>query len=134
MNTRLWFTCGFLFVVGLAGCNKMPDKPGLYPVRGMVTYKGQPISQGSIEFQPDNLTIYPCSSAIKDGSFDMNTFAGTTKPDGAMPGKFRVAVTGQVGKGTDATKVPRRFGDVATSGLTVEVKSGGDRNLIIDVK
>jgi hypothetical protein len=64
----------------------------------------------------------------------MNTFGGTTVPDGAVPGKYKVAVTGTVGTGKDAVKVPRRYGDVSTSELSVvEIKSGGDTNLAINI-
>jgi hypothetical protein len=133
MKIRKWFAWGLL-LLGPAACTRMPDKPSLSPVRGTVTYKGQVITEGSIEFEPENPAIHRCSSAIKDGQFDMYTLAGTTKPDGGMPGKYKVAVTGTVGKGKDAPKVPKRYGDVSTSGLTAEVKSGGDTNMTIDIK
>ncbi len=127
MKSRSWFACSLVLLV-LAGCNKMPSKPGLTPVRGTITYKGQPISKGEITFTPEDPTVYACSSALLEGgAFDMWTpLGGSTSPTGAMPGKYKVSITGgEYGRGKDAKKLPKRYEDAATSGLTVEVKSGG---------
>jgi hypothetical protein len=128
-----WFVCGVVLLC-LAGCRGAPAKPTLSPVRGTVTYKGKPVTQGEISFEPIDKTIRRCSSGIKDGAFDMWTMAGTTKPDGAMPGTFKVVVLGSVGTGKDAQPVPQRFADAGTTPKTVEIKSGGDTNLTIDLQ
>jgi hypothetical protein len=126
MKSRSWFVCSLVLLV-LVGCKKMPSKPSLTPVRGTVTYKGQPITKGEIAFTPEDLTLYACSSALKEGgAFDMWTpLGGSTSPTGAMPGKYKVSLTGEYGTGKDATKLPKRYEDAGTSGLTVEVKPGG---------
>jgi hypothetical protein len=46
MNTRSCFVLEMFLVVGLVGCRGQPSKPGIAPVRGTVTYKGEPVTQG----------------------------------------------------------------------------------------
>ena len=74
-----------LLALFLGGCG---DKgPKLAPVKGAITYKGKPVPQGSIMFQPDE---GPAATAeIQDGNFTLKTFKDG---DGAVLGKHKVTV------------------------------------------
>ncbi|SIO02449.1 hypothetical protein SAMN05444166_2085 [Singulisphaera sp. GP187] len=95
MKFQNTFVC--LFVAALttaAGCGA---NNGLHlaKVHGKVTYKGQPITYGTIMFEPDTSrgTNGPAAvgSITSDGSFTMST---EESGDGAIVGLHRVAVVG----------------------------------------
>jgi hypothetical protein len=117
----------------LGGCGKSVPRLKVYPVHGTVKLKGAPVVMGLVEFKPAIPGKgMPCSGIIeKDGTFAMRTYGGIAPPDGAVPGTYRVSVTslgevegaGAPPKGVTPTKVPMRFTDPETSGVTVEIKS-----------
>ena len=61
-----------------------------YPVSGKVTYKGQPLKQGTITFTPaDANTGRTASGHIVDGAYALTT---VDNEDGALPGPYQVAI------------------------------------------
>jgi hypothetical protein len=87
------------------------------PVKGKVTLKGKPLTQGQIVFEPDSAGREAHGSIQPDGTFELTTF----KPgDGAAPGTHRVAVTGTSKK--DA--VPVKYQSTSSSKTEVEVAEG----------
>src|SRR5262245_46771168 len=87
------------------------------PVKGKVTFKGQPVTQGTVVFEPDggreaHGEIQP------DGSFMLTTF---NKDDGAVPGTHRVAVTGAV---KSKPAFPLKYKNPSSSKVEVEVTDG----------
>jgi hypothetical protein len=77
-------------VVGCAG-----DESGLgtrYKVSGKVTYKGEPVSQGTVNFIPTKPAPpigRGAQGVIKDGYYALSTTGGE---DGALPGDYNVAI------------------------------------------
>ncbi|WP_337174438.1 hypothetical protein [Paludisphaera sp.] len=64
----------------------------LAKVRGKVTYKGEPVTFGTIMFQPENPDAPPAAGSIgKDGDFVLST---EDPGDGAVIGAHRVAIIG----------------------------------------
>jgi hypothetical protein len=63
-----------------------------FPVSGKVTYKGQPLKTGTVNFFPeDTKTARPAVGEIQeDGSYRLTT---QTPGDGAMGGKYKVAIS-----------------------------------------
>ncbi|WP_337177468.1 hypothetical protein [Paludisphaera sp.] len=64
-----------------------------YKVAGNVTYKGQPVSAGSISFYPaggGSADQRGATGVIKDGYFSLSTQGDD---DGAFPGDYVVAIT-----------------------------------------
>ncbi len=131
-------TAGCIF---WAGCG--PRRPRTAPVRGTVTFAGQPVTEGRIFFHPEE-----GRSAIgrlgPDGTFELTTFK---TGDGAVPGRYRVVVeatrtTGGyqpqsfeeelsgVGNvpGEVEWLVPKRYAQLETTPLSAEVGPG--RNTI----
>jgi hypothetical protein len=78
-------TCVATLLV-LIGCSD--GRMRTAPVKGTITYKGKPVPQGSIMFQPENNG--PSATAnIKDGSYSLKTYRNG---DGAVLGKHKVTV------------------------------------------
>jgi hypothetical protein len=125
---------GLVLALSLAGCSGDPDKIGAVPAAGSVTYKGKPLETGSIQFIPEKGRS--ASGVIKDGQFVMSTYE---ELDGAIPGKHAVIVSAykevKIAGRTEPEQVlivPERYANPVSSGLTVEVPSGGKRD--IDLK
>jgi hypothetical protein len=115
-----------LLLAGLPfGCGSGDEKtPTTLPVTGKVTYKGEPVTKGTITFQPDDGR--PATGEIQpDGTYKLSTFADK---DGAVPGHHKVMI---VANTADPTKipgsspgyvapkdlVPKKYGSLSTSGL-----------------
>lgn len=81
------------------GCGAKDDHPATVPVQGKVTYKGAPVTLGTITFQSD--AGQPATGTIQpDGSYRLSTFA---EGDGAIPGHHRIMI---VANDADPTKIP----------------------------
>jgi hypothetical protein len=125
-------TIGLLVVAGMAGgCTEAnSDQPATFPVGGKVTYLSNPLTKGTITFQPRNGR--PASAKIsEDGSYQLGTFASA---DGAIPGVYRVAimvddidhhVLPKPGAKPAKNLIPSLYRKPETSGLeaTVETKA-----------
>ena len=116
----------------LAGCGGSSGGQKLVPVKGKVTYKGQPVAKGRVTFMP--LTPGNSSSGpIVDGVYKLSTYK---TDDGAPPGKYKVAVTSWVkepdmqSEGEPA--IPKKYFNADTSQLTAEV--GNQPSIDFDLK
>ena len=97
------------------------------PVKGKVTYKGKPLTQGEVVFEPDGGTGREAHGKIQeDGTFELTTFKAG---DGASPGTHRVAVSGTSKK--DA--VPSKYKNTSSSKTEVEVAEG-KTEYVVDLK
>lgn len=109
---------GFVLLTGLSlGCGS-----GLQSVTGSVSYKGQPLARGTITFSPEKGR--PSGGDIENGKIaNVTTFSPN---DGVAVGKYRVAIAAldKPGEMTAKWLIPERYGDVAKSGLTAEIKNG----------
>jgi hypothetical protein len=117
----------FLTVLCLApcwGCGSVAERQlaELIPVKGKVTYKGQPLTKGSVEFEPRDFGRSASGDLQPDGTFVLGTLK---EGDGVVAGHHRVFVTGTGIPGKTAKKskelVPAKYTQPATSGLTADV-------------
>jgi hypothetical protein len=122
---------GLALTLSLAGCSGDPDKIGAVPASGTVTYKGKPLETGSIQFIPAKGRS--ASGVIKEGNFVMSTY---DELDGAIPGKHAVIISAykevKVAGSTEPEQdliVPEKYANAASSGLTVEIPSGGKKDI-----
>jgi len=123
--------------VAAAGCSRGPS---IVPVQGKVHYNGQPLAFGSVMLQPD--AGQPARAKIQpDGTFKMTT---NRFGDGATVGRNRVRVTCYEGQGPSAAEgegepalgkslIPRRYADIDTSGIVVQIEPPGNDNLVIEL-
>jgi hypothetical protein len=144
-------TCGLLGMIALtvlvpAGCGAGDDLPR-EPISGTVTFKGEPVKSGTIQFVPmAGREGVSSGGIITDGSFQV------AREDGPIPGTYSVMIFAG-DRPRPATKdgvmpgdEPRAEGKPALSvglipmrfnlktELTAEVKPGGPNAYTFDLK
>jgi hypothetical protein len=116
-----------ILLVALSGGCSSPTELAqkmVVPVKGVVTYKGKPLTTGSIRFEPVDAGREAYGTIQPDGTFVLSTFK---EGDGAFRGTHTVVVTG-VGR-----SIPAKYGSAASSQVEVEVKDEQDA-YAIDLK
>ena len=82
-------------IVLLGACSGCGTSAGaradLIPVKGKVTYKGQPLAQGSVTFESDDSGKRATGKLQADGTFVMSTY---TAGDGVAAGDHSVIISG----------------------------------------
>lgn len=126
-----WTALAAGLLVVATGCGKLTTS-SMAPVRGKVSYKGKPLTMGTIVFAPDALkgSTGPLAHATiqTDGSYALQS--GDTF--GAVVGWHRVTVSAvevsPVAPGerfmVPRSLVPEKYRDPELSGLACEVKAG----------
>jgi hypothetical protein len=110
------------------GCNR--GEP-LGQVSGRVTYQGQPVTEGIVVFANPTLGVHRASKLGADGRYEVFT---NGRP-GLPLGSYQVSVAPPVDelvigpintppKPREYANLPKKYRSPATSGLTLEVKSG----------
>lgn len=104
------------------------------PVQGTATYKGQPITQGTLILQPKEGR--PAYGTIKDGQIvDVMTY---TRGDGAIVGPHQCAIQAvepnpENDMAPGKSLIPEKFASPKTSGLTAEIVAGKSNELHFDL-
>ncbi len=116
-----------LLVSTVSGCGSSAASTGAptAPVRGKVTYKGQPVTKGRIIFEPDGKGKEATGEIQPDGTFVLTTYK---KDDGAVLGNHRVSIS------TASRTLPLKYGSPNTSKLEVEVVEGKTDDYTLDLK
>jgi hypothetical protein len=117
----------FRFLVGcvvlsLAGCaDGLPER---VPVSGTVFIDGKPLTKGSIMVIPDGERAAG-GSIGPDGRFQLTSYELN---DGVVTGTHRVTVqaTEHIGERDTRWLTPKKYGDAATSGLSITVTEPTD--------
>ncbi len=132
MRLRLGrWTRGCLLIVAsvaLVGCGGGVDGPKTIPATGAVTYKGEPVKNGSLVFSPaDSKTSRAAQAEIVDGRYR------TATGQGLMVGDYKVVVQalppniaefeakGGSKKATETSLVPKKYSDLKTTDLSLTV-------------
>jgi hypothetical protein len=127
-----WMALGVF--VGLLGCGgrSLPTAK----VSGKVSYKGMPLSAGTITFLPDSGR--PGYGKIVNGEIkDVSTMS---ENDGAPLGPNTVTIQSVEESGKQdmyavpKSLIPERYADPAKSGLTADIKAGGPNEFTFDLK
>ena len=155
--TKPFLTCFIvsLFAISflLSGCKKEQGLKGLYPVKGKVTWKGDPVEGASIMLSPVNSGGTARSAgATSDskGEFKIRTL---NPDDGAFPGEYAITVRkmqadktyteeeieaanarGQSLEINSKNVLPEKYSNSKTSGLKVTVTEGKNEDLIIELE
>ena len=122
----------------LAGCAKQEFQNMRQPthaVQGQVTLDGKPMANATIVFKPVDTAKFkwreqPQAKSDAEGRFTVFTYEAN---DGAPAGDYKVGIavlaaaeeegSDQVRRDKSAPKIPARYGDAATSGLTAKVEA-----------
>jgi hypothetical protein len=122
------------------GCNNSQED--VVDVRGRVTYKGQPVTTGTVRFTPTQVAMGEASSrpvtAVldSDGAYRMKAFRSRF---GMSPGDYAVSILSFEGSMMEPETVkylvPKKYSDTRTSGLTatVPVDQSGTLELNFDI-
>lgn len=126
--------------VATMGCSG-GSKPKTIPVKGKVTLAGQPLTQGSLTFQPIKTAEgYPTRPAMgtvnSDGTYEASTFE---KGDGVIPGEYKVLVSTMTSGPTleepnlpEVWAAPKTYSDPAQSPLKATVPADHSGTLELD--
>jgi hypothetical protein len=112
-----------------AGCSNNEGRKPVFPVRGRVLFEGKSAPQALVVFHPlgteDKDAVRPWGQVGPDGTFTLTTYKSG---DGAPAGLYRVTVELwlSTGKGDEGptSRLPARYANAATSGLTATVDAG----------
>lgn len=125
-----------LFIGLPLGCAS-ENRPATVPVMGTVKWNGEPLTQGTVAFVPqDSSQPTPASGTIdSDGNFSLTTFK---ENDGAIPGDYNIAVYLYEGADPAAKKegtkvLPEKYYKASTSGLTATV-SREEKQVVVDLE
>ena len=112
----------FLAMVSLSGCGETSSTytGALIPVKGKVTFKGQPLINGTVSFEPEDAGRETQGDIKPDGTYEMSTYKAG---DGIVPGLYRVGISGKP-KGGKA--IPAKYRSASSSKLEADVSS--DKN------
>ncbi len=120
-----------LLSFALLGCAEAkPDRTPVFPAKGTITFKGQPVSGALVALHPKAPiagTPNPRANVGKDGSFQVSTYVTA---DGAPEGDYTVTVLWYkpVKKGEDIVSgpnvIPAKYANPNTSDLVVSIKQG----------
>jgi hypothetical protein len=114
MMTLLALLAGVGSGCGAGGGGKAPD---LIPVKGKVSFKGKPLTKGTVTFEPDGFGRPARGDLQSDGTFVLGTLK---EGDGAVVGEHRVSITG-VEKSLAKDRAMIKYASPNTSRLTAQV-------------
>lgn len=144
MRTVLSIAATSALLVGFSGCGGGGDGLPRQAVSGNVTFDGQPLASGTINFEPVDLnTGQPATGTIEDGAYEIDRDAGPT------PGSYVVRITsarqeaplsaaeameqGAVPAGEEVVEEPIAPKYNAQSGLKADVTEGGENTFSFQV-
>jgi hypothetical protein len=130
-----WFRVGFGLVIATAlvlGCGGKT-----VPVDGRVKFSdGSDVSVlagYAVAFEAEAAKASGVGEIQPDGSFKISTFGAN---DGALPGKHRVSISPPASPDPDKppakSKLPAKYEDPSTSGLTAEVAPGKAVEIVLE--
>lgn len=116
---------------GCGGAAKVEKLATTAPVTGIVTYKGNPVKDAVVTFNPTGEGNPATGKTEESGRYILTTYK---ERDGAAIGTHIVTVKvmptgglpGQEVASTGGKDVPAKYSETKTSPLTVEVKEGAN--------
>jgi hypothetical protein len=133
MNSSLRWIVGFVCLLVVLGCGPKKDPHGRESLRGQVTFQGQPLNAGTIEFlPPDPTKEFGTRSLIQNGKYQIPA------EQGVKPGTYRVLITSAESNSSEEPvgppgmkmpplgkeRIPAKYN--RDSRVTVEVKENSD--------
>ncbi len=115
------------------GCGFAP--PQTVPVEGKVVFRGgAPVANANLQFLPDPSsggTHIANGTTDASGAFKLHTYLNETRSalDGAVPGKYKVEVTGYPG----ASRIPEKFASPTDTPLRADVPPSGTSALTLEL-
>ncbi len=135
----------------VVGCQES-GLDGLVPVSGAVTYKGKPIENADVVFNPSGKERAASAKTDASGKFQLTTL---NPQDGAQPGSYQVTISkkemidpmsaeeaeawfhkhaGPPPPRKIKNDLPEKYADEKSSGLSATVKTGDKNDFHFDLK
>jgi hypothetical protein len=105
--------------VGVVGCDRAAAR---YPVSGAVSWKGEPVQEGDIIFEPEDPNHLPEAGKVVNGHYEMKVTAGRKKVR-LYASKEKPAVHKAMGPSEREPIIPPDYN--ARSAITAEVTATG---------
>lgn len=137
--------CALLLLIA-TGCGPESMEQPTYPVSGEVKLDGQPLKNATIVFHAVDKTKFkwqelPQALTDEQGKFSIHTYSSN---DGAPAADYKVGITtyeAQVEEGSDQVshdkskpRLPAKYADPETSGLTAKVEAKSTQLPVFDLK
>ncbi|MCC6508703.1 MAG: hypothetical protein IT423_06330 [Pirellulaceae bacterium] len=125
-----------LLTIAMLGCEASDGRPKPVAVSGTVLVNNQPSEKVRVVFAPQDHSFAAAGITDAQGKFSLQTFESN---DGAVPGKFRVAVSKfdvieKAGGAVDEKHyLSSKYMNPSTSGIEFEVKKTGKNEVTIEV-
>jgi hypothetical protein len=141
-----------LAALTLAGCAKdkwQAQRPKVVHVAGQVLYKGQPLEGAHVTFMNTVANVSAFARTDAEGKFRLTTYEPN---DGAAPGPQKISVskvklinpldpsidrtatTAQLPKTERRWLIPEHYGNLQTSGLTLDIPETGKEDIVLELK
>ena len=108
-----------VILVALAGCHR---EPPTYRVTGRITWNGEPIPEGVINFIAEDMSIAPDSAKIVNGRYDARVKAGRKKIEVYAHREKKLNTV--MNQGEREGYIPAKFNALSTT--IREVKANGE--------
>lgn len=132
---------GLVCLALLAGCGR---GPAMGQVDGLVTYNGQPVTNGTVLFVPESPGPGAQGTLDERGKFKLTTYE---PGDGALAGPHRVAIVpptdfatlnaelkpGRMQRATTYDNIPSKVRDHRTSEIRIEIKPGERTPVVLEL-
>ena len=129
-------TCIVLVSLLSAGCGGSTDAPDLFPVTGKVTFDGEPVEEGRIQFRQKEGSHRAFSGQIVKGEYRLEAEPGpmdvqiyASRP---VPGKFDTSNPDEDPQPVGEMYIPEKYN--SRSELTAEVSASAENNIPFDLK
>ncbi len=128
--------CGLVLAsLTLAGCGGGETGPKMHTVNGTVTFDGNPVEKGRIQFRSiDGGKAY--SSEIVEGKYSLQAEAGEVKVEIVasrnIPGKFDNSNPDEEPQPVGEMYIPAKYN--TKSELTATIKEDGENSIPFDLK
>lgn len=140
--TSVWLGLILLAMV-TAGCGRGGRQiPNRVAVSGRVTFAGQPLAYGTVQFVPVSPNGHAARGPIQNGSFTMESAESFP---GVVKGPYQVSIVSPqpidpanrpddiFSPEANKSNIPKRYGNAETSGLSIDV-TGPIRDLVFELK
>lgn len=126
MQRKFVRVIAYCFLVLLLGCGRRTNEPPLADVAGKVTYKGQPLKSGKIQFSHDLGRPYS-QDLGPDGTYKMKAGVGHCKVT-VEAREAGASIKDRPGMSAPGKSlIPDKYMSTGKSGLTFDVKPGSNQ-------
>ena len=119
-----------LVLACIAGCGRTDPWTQVYPVKGVVTFRGKPVKDAELAFFPVNdqapESVRPWAKSSENGEFVVSTY---NNGDGAPAGDYKVTVIHHEivisggAMGSKPNDLPKKYASRDSTDLVIKVES-----------